>query len=106
MSLLTDIKGKPAILPDYRSVEDLFRNGLRERTVAIERPTTGSHASREKNVRPAFKLLPLSPDGKAATEQELARPENAWLVEALKRGRVNPIPLPAHLSAVQTSLFG
>jgi hypothetical protein len=96
----------PAIAPSHRTVEDLFRQTLQASTLATERPTRGSYASRVKNEHPAFKLLPLSRDGRATAEQDLARPENAWLVQALKRGRINPIPLPRHLQAVQTTLFG
>jgi hypothetical protein len=91
----------PAIEPQHRSVVDLFADKLRERTNSTQ--TSGRRGGKPE---PAFNLFSLNEHGREAAEQELAKPENAWLVQALKRGPVRPIPLPPHLQSVQLSLIG
>ncbi len=51
-----------------------------------------------------FKLLRLEEHAAAQCREILQEPDKAWLREALARGPVDPIPLPAHLAAVQQHL--
>lgn len=51
-----------------------------------------------------FKLVQLEKDAADECRRILQEPESAWLREALARGPVDRIPLPAHLQAVQQHL--
>ena len=51
-----------------------------------------------------FKLVPLEPAAQDRCGEFLQQPENAWLREAIARGLVDPIRLPARLRAVQQDL--
>jgi hypothetical protein len=93
------------IYKNYRTPADLFRDKLTESTTAISYVNTRRRTYNSKG-EPAFNLHKLGDLARAAAEAYLAKPEATWLVAALKRGPVDPIPLPAHLQAVQTSLFG
>jgi hypothetical protein len=75
----------PDIQPQHATVADLFRSLL-----------ATLHGR-------ALKLEPLDDDAIDAAQQTLA--DAPWLAEALKRGSVDPVPLPRHLQAVQGSLF-
>jgi hypothetical protein len=82
-----------------KTPEELFRNMLAVSTQA----TTFTNG--RKPGAPAFNLHKLESWVKDELRADLAKPENAWLVAALRRGPVRPIPLPAHLQAVQMALF-
>lgn len=87
----------------HQSPSDVFRTYLTD-TVEARATKLKNRRAGYVDIGPAFNLLPLADVGRQMAEAELARPENAWLVAALKRGPVNPIPLPKHLHAVQMSL--
>jgi hypothetical protein len=78
---------------------DLFRTYLRTSTTAT------AFTNGRKPGGPAFNLHTLNSEVKVELRAYLAKPENAWAVAALRRGPVNPIPLPAHLQTVQMPLF-
>lgn len=98
------IAATPQIFKRLNTPLDLFRESLKATTESVK--NVGRGRAYNSKTEPAFNLFPLGELAKAAAEGVLALPENAWLVAALKRGPVNPIPLPPHLQAVQTSLFG
>jgi len=98
------IAATPQIFKRLNTPLDLFRESLKASTEAVK--YVGKGRAYNSKTEPAFELHPLGELAKALAEADLALPENAWLVAALKRGPVNPIPLPPHLQAVQTSLFG
>jgi hypothetical protein len=53
-----------------------------------------------------FRLATLTADAKKAVAEEMAKPEQAWALAELKRGRKDAIPLPKALQSVQPSFFG
>lgn len=86
----------------HKTPADLFRDVLQRSTLAVSHTVKSRKGGREPV--PAFNLHVLSDLGKEATQKVLA--ESPWLVAALKRGPVDPIPLPPHLQAVQMTMFG
>jgi hypothetical protein len=98
-----------SIPPSCRTVDALFRTFLTSKTEerAFKYPKSRAYnAPAPKDLGPMFNLHRLAEMGREAAEKELAKPSNAWLAPALKRGPVNPIPLPAHLQFVQMSWVG
>jgi hypothetical protein len=93
------------IMGDDRTPADLFRHGLIRKTTEITWANRRGRRNYTDQGEPAFQLHALGELAKEAAEKTLALPENAWLVEALKRGPVAPIPLPPHLQVVQNSVF-
>jgi len=98
------ISAQQHIYKDFRTPLDLFRDSLQQSTTATT--SIGRGRSYNRKTEPAYNLHRLGELAVATAEKVLAMPEHAWLVAALKRGPVDPIPLPPHLQAVQTSLFG
>jgi hypothetical protein len=98
------VSASQQIYKDFGTPLDLFRDSLQQSTTATT--FIGRGRSYNRKTEPAFKLHRLGELAVATAEKVLAMPEHAWLVAALKRGPVDPIPLPPHLQAVQTSLFG
>jgi hypothetical protein len=80
-----------SIEPGCRTVADAFRRQI---------ASLGGEGSRHR-----LNLTRLDDEAKEATRKSLALPENEWLREALKRGPVDPLPLPHHLQAVQQKMF-
>ena len=92
-----------------QTVDALFRAYLTAKAEErlFKQPRSRAYnAPPPKDIGPAFNLHRLSDLGREATEKELAKPENAWIAPALKRGPVNPISLPPHLAFVQLSWVG
>jgi hypothetical protein len=77
------------IEPGCRSVADTFRREI---------ANLGGPRAR-------LELKRLDDEAIEAARKTLALPESEWLREALKRGPVDPVPLPQHLQAVQQRLF-
>ena len=50
-------------------------------------------------------LVLLKPDAAKATRDFLADPANAWWVEQIARGPVDPVPVPSRIGGVQRALF-
>lgn len=86
--------GWQQVLGDELTVADMVRRVLTQLTE--QRPGRSKHER-------GFDLVQLTDPSAVAKTLEL--PENAWLVEALRRGPVDPIPLPKRLHAVQQTLF-
>jgi hypothetical protein len=98
-----------SIPPSCDTVEELFRTFLTGKVEerAFKYPKSRAYnAPAPKDLGPMFNLHRLAEMGREAAEKELAKPSNAWLAPALKRGPVNPIPLPPHLQFVQMSWVG
>jgi hypothetical protein len=83
----------------YANPQELYRSILLASTTARQ------FSNGRKPGGPAFNLHRLDDDVKRELREDLAKPENAWLVEALRRGPVNQLALPAHLQAVQITWF-
>jgi hypothetical protein len=82
------------ILPGAQTVDQHFQAELTDMT-------TSSHYQRNKRV-PAFQLMPLDRD----VRKRLAEvPLDPWLGETLKRGPVNPVPVPPHIQSVPFGLI-
>jgi hypothetical protein len=91
--------GRRAVPSSCKTPEELTRRILWDSTQAR------SFTNGRKPTVPLFNLHRLEAWVKDELRAGLARPENAWLVAALRRGPANPIPLPAHLQAVQMPLW-
>jgi hypothetical protein len=93
------INATRSVPANCRTPDEMFRDFLRTSTIAKE------FSNGRKPGKPLFNLHRLEGFVKEGLQAALEKPENAWIVAALKRGPVNPVPLPEHLQAVQTLLF-
>jgi hypothetical protein len=97
-----------SIRASWQTVDAMFREFLTEKVAEREykQPRSRAYNAVKKDLGPKFNLHRLGELGKQAAEKELAKPSNAWIAPALKRGPVNPISLPSHLAFVQMSWVG
>jgi hypothetical protein len=83
------------IHPQHATIEAMFRDYAIQLTVFV---------GHDKGRRvPTFRIAQLSAEGREQAKTR-ANDWDWWLGPILKRGPVNPIPMPNHIAAVQMSL--
>lgn len=87
------------IRADQLTVDDFFRWQMVQWTTAY---TWGTGKRNNEKIL-TFKPMPLDPEGRASATKLLT--DYPFLREQLKRGPVNPVPMPKHIRSVQMALM-